>query len=276
MALVPPLLGASPSFADEPLWTGSRAAEARADGAAQGDPRRRRAWARSRLVRRRPCSRRPIAAGDEKTADRRLRRLCQRRLDRPGARQPGRQGHRHPAAQGRARRPAEGRGRGAATSPPGSPRCRPRATTRRCRRCWRTGATSVATASLHAAAERRGAEAQHDRRRGCRSCASAWPSSASPCRRPLRGRRALRRAAGRRGEGLPGDQGPDGRRRDRRRTRRARSTPRSTTASSRSIANLERRRWLPEDLGSRYVFVNAGDYSMVFVDDGQKVPSRAW
>ena len=30
MALVPPLfLGASPSFADEPLWTGSPAAEAR-------------------------------------------------------------------------------------------------------------------------------------------------------------------------------------------------------------------------------------------------------
>jgi murein L,D-transpeptidase YcbB/YkuD len=37
------------------------------------------------------------------------------------------------------------------------------------------------------------------------------------------------------------------------------------------IANLERRRWLPEDLGKRYVLVNAGDYSMVFVDGGQKV-----
>ena len=35
------------------------------------------------------------------------------------------------------------------------------------------------------------------------------------------------------------------------------------------VANLERRRWLPEDLGSRYVFVNAGDYSMVFVDGGK-------
>ena len=35
------------------------------------------------------------------------------------------------------------------------------------------------------------------------------------------------------------------------------------------VANLERRRWLPEDLGSRYVFVNAGDYSMMFVDDGK-------
>ncbi|MFZ5782997.1 MAG: L,D-transpeptidase family protein [Pseudomonadota bacterium] len=35
------------------------------------------------------------------------------------------------------------------------------------------------------------------------------------------------------------------------------------------IANLERRRWLPEDLGRRYVFVNAGDYSMVFVDGGR-------
>ena len=37
------------------------------------------------------------------------------------------------------------------------------------------------------------------------------------------------------------------------------------------IANLERRRWLAENLGSRYVFVNAGDYSMVFVDGGRKV-----
>lgn len=37
------------------------------------------------------------------------------------------------------------------------------------------------------------------------------------------------------------------------------------------VANLERRRWLPENLGSRYVLVNAGDYSMVFVDDGQRV-----
>ncbi len=37
------------------------------------------------------------------------------------------------------------------------------------------------------------------------------------------------------------------------------------------IANLERRRWLVEDLGRRYVLVNAGDYSMVFVDGGQKV-----
>ena len=36
------------------------------------------------------------------------------------------------------------------------------------------------------------------------------------------------------------------------------------------VANLERRRWLPEDLGSRYVLVNAGDYSMVFVDDGKQ------
>ena len=37
------------------------------------------------------------------------------------------------------------------------------------------------------------------------------------------------------------------------------------------VANLERRRWLPEDLGPRYVFVNTGDYSMVFVDGGKRV-----
>jgi murein L,D-transpeptidase YcbB/YkuD len=37
------------------------------------------------------------------------------------------------------------------------------------------------------------------------------------------------------------------------------------------VANLERRRWLPQDLGSRYVLVNAGDYSMVFVDEGRRV-----
>ncbi len=35
------------------------------------------------------------------------------------------------------------------------------------------------------------------------------------------------------------------------------------------VANLERRRWLVEDLGRRYVFVNTGDYSMVFVNDGK-------
>ncbi len=37
------------------------------------------------------------------------------------------------------------------------------------------------------------------------------------------------------------------------------------------IANLERRRWLPAELGQRYVMVNAGDYSMVFVDAGEPV-----
>ena len=37
------------------------------------------------------------------------------------------------------------------------------------------------------------------------------------------------------------------------------------------VANLERRRWLAEDLGQRYVFVNTGDYSMVFVNDGKRV-----
>jgi murein L,D-transpeptidase YcbB/YkuD len=37
------------------------------------------------------------------------------------------------------------------------------------------------------------------------------------------------------------------------------------------IVNLERRRWLPESFGSRYVFVNVGDYSMVFVDGGKRI-----
>jgi murein L,D-transpeptidase YcbB/YkuD len=37
------------------------------------------------------------------------------------------------------------------------------------------------------------------------------------------------------------------------------------------VANLERRRWLPENLGSRYVLVNAGDYSMIFVDQDKLV-----
>ena len=37
------------------------------------------------------------------------------------------------------------------------------------------------------------------------------------------------------------------------------------------VANLERRRWLPEDFGPRYVYVNVADYSMVFVDDGKRV-----
>lgn len=35
------------------------------------------------------------------------------------------------------------------------------------------------------------------------------------------------------------------------------------------VANLERRRWLPEDLGRRFVYVNTGDYSMIFVDEGK-------
>ncbi len=35
------------------------------------------------------------------------------------------------------------------------------------------------------------------------------------------------------------------------------------------VANLERRRWLPEYLGSRFVYVNTGDYSMMFVNDGR-------
>jgi len=35
------------------------------------------------------------------------------------------------------------------------------------------------------------------------------------------------------------------------------------------VANLERRRWLPEDLGTRFVYVNTGDYSMMFVNDGK-------
>lgn len=37
------------------------------------------------------------------------------------------------------------------------------------------------------------------------------------------------------------------------------------------VVNLDRRRWLPDDLGSRYVVVNAGNYSMVFVDGGKPV-----
>ena len=37
------------------------------------------------------------------------------------------------------------------------------------------------------------------------------------------------------------------------------------------VANLERRRWLPRDLGNRYVVVNAGDYSMIYVEGGKRV-----
>ncbi len=37
------------------------------------------------------------------------------------------------------------------------------------------------------------------------------------------------------------------------------------------VANLERRRWLPEDLGERYVYVNTGDYSMIYVEGGKRV-----
>jgi murein L,D-transpeptidase YcbB/YkuD len=37
------------------------------------------------------------------------------------------------------------------------------------------------------------------------------------------------------------------------------------------IANLERRRWAPEQLGSRTLWINAADYFVKFVDDGQVV-----
>lgn len=37
------------------------------------------------------------------------------------------------------------------------------------------------------------------------------------------------------------------------------------------IVNLERRRWAPEDLGDRYLWINAADYAAVFVDDGSVV-----
>lgn len=37
------------------------------------------------------------------------------------------------------------------------------------------------------------------------------------------------------------------------------------------VVNLDRRRWQRDDLGSRYVLVNAGNYSMVFVDGGKPV-----
>ncbi len=35
------------------------------------------------------------------------------------------------------------------------------------------------------------------------------------------------------------------------------------------IANLERRRWAPENPGDRYLWINAADYAVVFVDDGR-------
>ncbi|HJQ58545.1 MAG TPA: L,D-transpeptidase family protein [Vineibacter sp.] len=37
------------------------------------------------------------------------------------------------------------------------------------------------------------------------------------------------------------------------------------------VVNLERRRWAPEQLGSRYLWINAADYFVMFVDDGQVV-----
>ena len=45
----------------------------------------------------------------------------------------------------------------------------------------------------------------------------------------------------------------------------------STSASSfdELARNFMRRRWLPEYLGSRFVYVNTGDYSMMFVNDGR-------
>ena len=179
-----------------------------------------RPWARSRLVSASATSRRRW-----RQAPSRRRRGSARptpsspmpATSRPDGCAPiGRQGHRHPAAQGRARGSPEGAAEEPPISLPGSPPCRPRATTRPCRRRWRYGATSAP-------------------RRATRPCPTATalkPGMTDPrvpllrkrlaeldldgAGRPRRDGRSLRRSAGRRGEVLPGDQGPDGRRRDRR------------------------------------------------------------
>ena len=187
--------------------------------AAQGDSQCGRPWARSQVVR--ACRGREGGGGGRRSrhrdaADRGLRRLCQRPVDRARARQPHRQGHRHHPAQGRARRPAEGRGRGE----------RLRRLARRPRSQGRLpgaaeGARRLARQArqggLHPAARRQSAEARHDR------SARADPAQAAGRARPhraraggRRGARALRRAAGRRRQILPGDQGPHGRRHHRR------------------------------------------------------------
>ena len=162
-------------------------------------------------------------------AERRLRRLRQRDVDRPGQCQPGRQGHRHPAAQGLARRPAEGRRRGAPTSRCSSP-LPPRATIRRCGRCWPTCAPSARRRPTRRC-RRQLAEAQHDRSAradppqaaGRLGLAVPPAAGASPSCTTAAGRRrqAYQETKGLTVDGVIG--GED----------HARSTPRSTTASSR-------------------------------------------
>ncbi len=49
-------------------------------------------------------------------------------------------------------------------------------------------------------------------------------------------------------------------------------TPKSDTAKRQKLAvNLDRWRWLPRDLGNRYIFVNVPEYTTELIDDGQLV-----
>ena len=125
-----------------------------------------------------------------------------------------------------------------------------------------------AKATLHAAARRHRAQARHDR--PARAAAAQAPGRARPRRSRPPGAvadlydeplaavvKAYQETKGLTVDGVIG----------------AKTTlSLNTTIDERIeqiVANLERRRWLPEDLGKRYVMVNAGDYSMVFVDDGK-------
>jgi L,D-transpeptidase YcbB len=49
-------------------------------------------------------------------------------------------------------------------------------------------------------------------------------------------------------------------------------TPKTDTAKRQKLAvNLDRWRWLPRDLGNRYIFVNVPEYTTELIDDGQLV-----
>jgi len=213
---------------------------------------------------------------DRDAADGRFRRLCQRRVDRTGARQPGRQGHRYPAAQDRPRRSFEGGGRIsrflrlplADLAPKGDYPVLQKGLA-----AWRDKRSKV---RLHSPARGRRAQARHDRsaRAGVAPAPGRTRSGGSRSR-ARRGSRALRRAAGRRGQGLPGDQGAHGRRRDRRQDdaiaqhhdRRAHRADRRQSRAP-ALAAGEARQPLC-----------AGQCRRLFDDlrrPGQASPSRAW
>ena len=103
-------------------------------------------------------------------------------------------------------------------------------------------------------------------------CASAWPISVIPKRSEAAGDpevldadlsvqlRLFQKASGIKVSGLLGPQ-----------TIAALNADRSAASEAKLLDNMERLRWLPKDLGSRYVFVNQPAFEVRVMDSGREV-----